>query len=128
RSAVGRRRKVRVAVAAESTPGDQHAFPFMREIGDLDDVIVSLFEDDGADRHGQRDVGARAAGAVRAFAVLAAAGLEDFLEAEIEERIEIGAGDEIDIAAGTAVAATGAAARNELLAAEAHGPAPAVSS
>ena len=66
------------------------------------------------------------AGAVRAFAVRAAAGGEDLLEAEVEEGVEVGVGDEVDRAAGAAVAAARAAARDELLAAERHGAAAAV--
>ena len=45
---------------------------------------------------------------------------EDLLEPEIEEGVEIGVGDEVDVAAGTAVAAVRSAARHELLAAEAQ--------
>ena len=50
----------------------------------------------------------------------AVAGLEDLLEPEIEEGVEVGAGDEVDDAAVAAVAAVGPAARHELLAAEAQ--------
>ena len=50
----------------------------------------------------------------------AVAGFEDLLEAEIEEGVEVGVGDEVDVAAVTAVAAVRAAARDELLAAEAQ--------
>ena len=60
------------------------------------------------------------------FAVRAVAGSEDLLEAVVEERVEVGVGDEVDRAAVAAVAAVRAAARHELLAAEAHGAAPAV--
>ena len=51
---------------------------------------------------------------------------EEPLEPEIEERIEIGIRDEIDVPARSAVTAVRAAARNELLATEAHGAAAAV--
>ena len=57
----------------------------------------------------------------------AAAGGEDFLEAVVEERVEVGVGDEVDRAAGPAVAAARAAAGDELLAPERHGAAAAVS-
>ena len=54
------------------------------------------------------------------------AGCEFFLEAEIEEGVEVGVRDEVDRSAGPAVAAVRAAARHELLAPEAHGAAAAV--
>ena len=63
--------------------------------------------DDRADRHLELDVLPVLAGAVGAFAVGAAAGLEDLLEAEIQEGVEVGVGDEVDRAAGPAVAAIG---------------------
>src|SRR6185503_6778464 len=117
RRAVGRRREARVAEAAETALGHDQLLAVARQIGDLHVVAgVVLLEDLRADRHVERDVGAALAGPVGAFAVAAAAGLEDFLEPEIEERIEVGVGDEIDAAAVTAVAAVGTAARDELLA------------
>ena len=67
---------------------------------------------------------ARAAGAVRALAVLAAVGVELRMEAEVDQRVEVGAGDDVDRAAVAAVAAVRAAARDELLAAEAQAPRP----
>ena len=60
------------------------------------------------------------------FTVRAVAGSEAFLEAVIEERVEVGVCDDVDRAAVAAVAAVRAAARHELLAAEAHRAAPAV--
>ena len=56
----------------------------------------------------------------------AAFGFEEFLETEIEEGVEVGVGDEVDRAAGSAVAAVRPAARDELLAPEAHRAAAAV--
>ena len=51
---------------------------------------------------------------------------EGFLEAVIEEGVEVGVGDEVDRPAVAAVAAVRTAARHELLAPEAHGAAAAV--
>ena len=48
------------------------------------------------------------------------------LETVVEKGVQVGVGDEIDRSAGATVPAVGSAARHELLAAEAHGPAPAV--
>ena len=53
-------------------------------------------------------------------------GLELGVEAEVDEGVEVRAGDEVDRAAVAAVAAVRAAARDELLAAEAHAAAAAV--
>ena len=58
--------------------------------------------------------------------MLAAVGLELGMEAEVDEGIEVGAGHHVDRAAVAAVAAVGPAARDELLAPEAHGAASAV--
>ena len=63
------------------------------------------------------------AGSIRAFAVAAAAGAEDFLETVVEKRVEVGVGDQEHRPARSAVAAARAAARDELLAAESHGAA-----
>jgi hypothetical protein len=54
--------------------------------------------------------------------VPAGIGLELGMEAEIDERVLGGSGDDVDRTAMTAVAAVGPAARHELLAAEAQGP------
>ena len=98
----------------------------MRQIRNLHERVVVLLEHLRADRHFERDICSGLAGPVRAFAVRAAARLELLLKSEIEERIEVRVRDEIDISTGSAVAATGAAARNELFAAERHRAAPAV--
>jgi hypothetical protein len=58
--------------------------------------------------------------------VLAALGREFRMKAEVNEGVDMGAGDDVDRAAVTAVAATRPAARDELLAAERQTPAPAV--
>ena len=120
------RSRTRVAVAAEAALGDQHALAVGREVRDLRVRArrPCFSYTTRADRHLELDVVAVLAGAVRALAVRAAAGVEDFLEAEIEEGVEVGVGDEVDRAAVAAVAAARAAARDELLAAEAMAPRP----
>jgi hypothetical protein len=48
------------------------------------------------------------------------------LEAIVEKGVQVGVGDEVNGSAGAPVSAVGPATRYELLAAETHGPAPAV--
>ena len=61
-----------------------------------------------------------AAGLERALAALAALGAMLGVVAEVDEGVAVGIGDEVDRAAGAAIAAVGTAARHELLAAEAQ--------
>jgi hypothetical protein len=124
--AVGGRRVARVALAAEAALRDEDRIPLRGQVGDEHVLVAPLFEDLGPDRHFQRDVRARLAAPRGAFALRAVAGFEHFLESEIEQGIEVGAGDEINAAAVAAVAAVRPAARHELLAAEAEGPLAAV--
>ena len=106
RRAVGRRGKRRVAVAAEAPLGDEHALPLFGQVRHQHVLPVCLPLVHGrADRHLELDVLPVLPGAIRALTVPAAAGREDFLEAVIEERVEVGVGDEVDRSAGTAVAA-----------------------
>jgi len=58
--------------------------------------------------------------------MLAALGRELWMKTEVDERVDVGAGDDVDRAAVTAVAATRPAARDELFAAERQTAAPAV--
>jgi hypothetical protein len=58
--------------------------------------------------------------------VLTALGRELWMKAEVDEGVDVRAGDDVDRAAVTAVAATRPAARDELLAAERQAAAPAV--
>ena len=109
-------------MAAEAASGDEHALSVLREVRDLRVLAVFLPLVHGrAGRHLQLDVDTVLAGSIRALAVAAASGLEDFLETEIEERVEVGVDDEVHRSAGAAVATARAAARNELFAAERHG-------
>ena len=77
----------------------------MRQVCDLDQVHTLPFEYHRADGDFERDVVAAASRAIRPFAVRTAAGREFFLEAEIEEGIEIGICDEVDVPAWSSVAA-----------------------
>src|SRR6185295_17157217 len=74
-----------------------------------------------AGRHLKLDVLPLLPGAVRAFAVAAAPCGERLLESVVEQRVQIGIGEQENRAARTAVAAARSAARNELLAPERHG-------
>src|SRR6476620_7844210 len=65
---------------------------------------------------------------VRPLAVAAALRGEFRVEAEVDERVAVRIGDEIDRTAGAAIATIRSAARDELLAAEAQRPAAAVAS
>jgi hypothetical protein len=89
-------------------------------------ALGRLLVDHRADGHLQLDVAAAASGPPGPFAIGAAAGLEDFLETVVEEGVVIGGRDHVDRAAMAAVAAIGAATRDEFLAAEAQGAGPAV--
>ena len=122
---------MRVAEAAASALRDQHALPLLGQIGEQRVAALSLacglLVDERADRNRELEIGAAVAGAVGAHAVLAALGRELGMEAEVDEGVDVRAGDDVDRAAVSAVAAAGAAARDELLAAERETAAPAVS-
>ena len=130
RRAVGGRGKVRVAQAAAAALGDEHALADVGEIGELlapnrasagSCTKTSVPTGTGISRSSPSRPGLE-----RAFALPAALGGELRREAEVNERVAVRIGDEIDRAALAAVAAVGAAARDELLAPEAEGAAAAV--
>ncbi len=77
--------------------------------------------DQRADRHCQLEIVGVAAGSIRPLAVTAAFCVKLAIEAIGDERVEMGAGEGIHRSALAAVAAVRSAARNELLAPEAHG-------
>ena len=104
----------------------EHVILDLREVGDLRVPVGLFLEDDRSHRHFERDVLARAAGAVRSLAVLAAAGFEEPLKTEIEQCIQVRVDREIHVSARSAVAPVGSTARHELLAPEAQGSASAV--
>ena len=74
RGAVRRRREARVAAAATTAPGHEHALSRARQIGAESPRVVRIvgpFVNERSDWHGQLEVRAGEAGAVRAHAVLA---------------------------------------------------------
>ena len=73
---------------------------------------------DGSDGRGDVDRCAFAALAIAAFAVTAALGFMFGIEAEMQQRVVVLAGDQDHVAAVAAVAAAGTAAGNEFLAPE----------
>ena len=120
---------MRVAEAAAATLGHQHALTHFGQVRQLHKV--ARFRDRSgmhrrADGNRHVEVVAVAAVAVRALAVPAALGRELRVEAEVDEGVAVGIRDEVDRAAGAAVAAVRPAARHELLATEAERAAPAV--
>ncbi len=120
RRAVGGRRERRVAAPAAAAPRDQHAFAGVCEVRERDQVVGGLFVHDRAGRHFEHQVRAVVAGAIRSQPVLPALGLEFGMEPVGDERVLVGAGDEVDRTAVSAVAAVRSAARHELLAAKAQ--------
>src|SRR5260221_14732415 len=79
---------------------------------------VGLLEYQRADRDWQFEVRARVPRAVGPLAVRAAVGRELGMKAKIDERVGVGAGDDVNRAAVATIPAAWAAAGNELLAAE----------
>jgi hypothetical protein len=124
--AVGGGYELGVAASAEAALRDEHALVVSGEVRDLRELLSRALVHDGTDGNGQLDGVALRSGAVRSFAVAPAAGAERFLEAVIEERVEIGLGDEVHRPAIAAIAAVRSAARDELLAPEADTPAAAM--
>ena len=105
-----------VAEAALAALGDQQALAVAGQVADH--FIGVDVDDHGADRHEDRVVLAALAVALLAHAVLAALRAELLLVAEIDQRVEVFVGFQPDVAAVAAIAAVGAAERDELLAAE----------
>ncbi len=113
-------------VAAPAAPAlrEQNALAGLGQIGKP--LAGSSIGDHGADRHQQNHVRAGMAGAVRAFAVAAAVGLEFAIEAVAQQRVVVRIGFEVNAAAMAAVAARGPAARHEFFAAKRDAAVPAV--
>ena len=123
RRAIGGGREARVAHAAASALATRTRWPSSERsassVGSVCLGVDGLFVDQRADRHRELEVACRRAPrAVRAHAVLAALGVEQRMEPEVDEGVDVRAGDDIHRPAVTAVAAARAAARDELLAAE----------
>src|SRR5687768_4368382 len=96
-------REARVAPSAAAAAGDQQPVAVAQHFTDQD--IRRCVPDDGARRHGKRDVGCRCAGHGLALPVLRALGLPMVAIAVIEEGGEIRIALHVDTAAPAAVAA-----------------------
>jgi hypothetical protein len=118
RHAPGRGHKAGVAAAAFVAARHDDALTFDCEVGEQRAVAVA---DLGADRHLYDGRHAGLAVTLLAHPVTAALALEMHLVAKVGEVAELARGDHHDVAAGTAVAAVGAAPRHVLFAPETDG-------
>src|SRR5262245_61466015 len=124
RGAVSGADEPRVPAPADATLREEHPLAGIHEVADEHGFVAGLRRfliDQRADRYSQIDIIGVAAGAIRTLAVTAALGVELAIEAIGDERVEMGTGEGIDRSALATVAAVRSAARNELLAPEAHG-------
>ena len=123
RCAVRRADEPSVAHPALAAACDEDAVAFVREIGGYRPRPRVVVFDVGDRTDGNRDVeiGAASARAIGPLARTAAWGFELGMEAEVDQRIEMRACDEIDGSAVAAIAAIRTAARYELLATETEG-------
>src|SRR5690606_40030836 len=117
RRPVHRALEVHVALAAGTALGHQQALAVPGEVAD--DLVGGDVDDLGADRHPDHHVLAGLAEHLPAHAVLTPLGAEVTLVAEVDQGVEVLVGNQPDAAAVAAVAAVGAAQRDELLPAEA---------
>jgi len=88
--------------------------------GEVSDGSALIVKHQRADRNLQNHVLSGVAGAVGAFAVAAAIGLEFAIVAVAQQRVVVWIGFQVDVAAMAAVASGGAAARNIFLAPKGH--------
>ena len=98
--------------------GDQYALARRGEISNRRTALI--VKGKRADGHLQDHVLARMAGAVGAFAVASAIGLEFAIVTVSQQRVVVWVGFKINVAAMAAVTARGTAARNIFLATEGH--------
>ena len=118
RRAVDRRLEAGVAEAVKAALGNFHP---LAVAGELTNQLGGGFINDArAQRHGNVEVDAVAAAAVRAAAVGAALRIEAPGEAEVGQSIEVGVGHGINAAAIAAITAVRATEGDELFAAKAH--------
>ena len=115
-----------VAETAKAAPGDQQSLAVFGQVAD--DLVGIEVVHHGADRHDDRLVLAGLAVHLAAHAVLAALRLEAGFVAKIDEGVEVLVGLHPDVAAIAAVAAIGAAERDELLATERNAAVAAIAS
>jgi hypothetical protein len=113
---MGGRGETRVATAAASSAGDDHALAGLGEV--IHQFTGGRVPHHGAHRHRQLDRRAVVAGTVAPLAVAAAPGPVFRVEAEMQQSVVVLAGDHHDVATTASVAAAGAAARHVLLPAE----------
>src|SRR5262249_60718921 len=105
-SSVGRRRKPCVPEAAAPAAGNEHAVALVSEIGNQPrrvGRIDGLFVDEGADRNGQLQVVAIAAGAVGPLPVRASSRVELGMETVTDEGVDMRACEGVNGTAVTAV-------------------------
>src|SRR5262249_26623462 len=110
--------------------GDEHLLPFLGEVGEQAQRllrIAGLLVHERADRHLELEVGSAVAGSIRSHPVLAALRGKLGMKPEVDQSIDVRAGDDVHRSAMAAVAAAWAAAGDELLAAERKTPTSAVS-
>src|ERR1051326_2177636 len=113
---MGRSRESGVAAASASTVSHHEAIAGLGEI--VQQVARRRVVHDGSDRSGHVHAFSVAAFPVAALAVTAALGLMLGVEAEMQQRVVMFAGNQDDVAAAASVAAAGPASRNILLAPE----------
>ena len=120
RRAIRGRREVRVAKPAAPALREEHALAGGGEIGHLIELAALriLPIDQRADGNGDVEILAAASAAQGAGAIAAALRLVVRIELEVHERVAVRIGHRVHRTANAAVAAIGAAARNEFLTAE----------
>src|SRR5262249_19521366 len=119
----------RVAQPAASALCDEHTlsgFSQIRQQRERLSRIRGLLVHERPDRNGQFEIGAVVSCAVGALSVLAAFRAELGMEAEVDQRVGMRAGNDEAGAAGPAAAAARPSTRHELLATERKASAPAV--
>src|SRR5436853_1414433 len=118
RGLVPRLGKVLIAASTAPSMGDQYALARRGEISNRRAALI--VKGKRADGHLQDHVLARMAGAVGAFAVASAIGLEFAIVTVSQQRVVVCVGFQIDGSAMAASTDTGTAARNIFLATEGH--------
>ncbi len=117
-----RRREMLIALTAAPAFGDAHAFVRRAQVGEQPRVAARAFwvdrdaRDERADGDAHDELFARRTGLVVLAAAFARFRAELFLETKVDQRAELGIGDEHDVPAAPAVTAGGAAFRHVLLA------------
>src|SRR5579859_5368932 len=118
RRLVNRCGEASVAASAAPAAGNDEALVGLRKLENFFSGLVVV--DDGSDWNFQNYIAAIASGLVRALPVTAALGLVFGIETEMDQGVVALAGFHDDVAALTAVAAGGSAARDKLLAPKGH--------